>query len=163
VLSQITTDDCRRIQAKLNARRSKVKLRGTETRKTGRLSPATINRRFAFLRHVLMIAVKDGLLSRNPVSALKFFPEAKRSRYYTDTELTRLQGHMEGDHWKLVAFAIETGLRRADQFSLKWSQISLETSTVIIPLPKGGKTLHIPLSEGAKNLLRSLDSFLTSP
>ncbi|GJL67707.1 MAG: integrase [Nitrospirales bacterium] len=163
MLSQVTTEDCRRIQAKLNARRSKVKLRGKETRKTGRLSPATINRRFAFLRHVLMVAVKDGLLTRNPVTALKFFPEPKRTRYYTDIELTRLQALMEKEHWALVAFAIETGLRRADQFSLKWSQVTLETSTLVIPLPKGGKTLHIPLSEGAKGLLRSLDSFLTSP
>ena len=163
LLSQITTDDCRRIQAKLNARRTKVKLRGKETRKRGRLSPATINRRFAFLRHVLMVALKDGLLTRNPVSALKFFPEQKRTRYYTDSELTRLQAYMEEDHWKLVAFAIETGLRRADQFSLKWSQIDMETSTLVLPLPKGRKTLHIPLSDGAKSILRSLDSFLTSP
>jgi integrase len=163
LLSQITTDDCRRIQAKLTARRKKVKLRGQETRKTGRLSPATINRRFAFLRHVLMIAVKDDLLTRNPVSSLKFFPEAKRTRYYTDSELIRLQGHMEENHWKFVAFAIETGLRQADQFSLKWKQINLDASTVVIPLPKGGRTLNIPLSEGAKGILRSLDSFLTSP
>ncbi|HBP90858.1 MAG TPA: hypothetical protein DD706_24590, partial [Nitrospiraceae bacterium] len=163
LLSQVTTDDCRRIQAKLNARRSKVKLRGKETRKTGRLSPATINRRFAFLRHVLMVAMKDELISRNPVTSLKFFPEPKRTRYYSDFELTRLKTHMEKNHWDLVAFAIETGLRRADQFSLKWSQVTLETSTVVIPLPKGGKTLHIPLSEFAKDILRSLDSFLTSP
>ncbi len=163
LLSQVTTDDCRRIQAKLNARRSKVKLRGKETRKTGRLSPATINRRFAFLRHVLMVAMKDELISRNPVTSLKFFPEPKRTRYYSDLELTRLEAHMEKTHWDLVAFAIETGLRRADQFSLKWSQVTLETSTVVIPLPKGGKTHHIPLSEFAKDILRSLDSFLTSP
>ena len=163
LLSQITTDDCRRIQAKLNARRKKVRLRGKETRKTGRLSPATINRRFAFLRHVLMIAVKDDLLSRNPVSALKFFPEAKRTRYYSDSELTRIQAHLKEGDWKLVAFAVETGLRRADQFSLKWSQINLENSTLVIPLPKGGRTLNIPLSDGAKTILRSLDSFLTSP
>ena len=29
-------------------------------------------------------------------------------------------------------------------------------------MPKGGKTRHAPLSEGAKQVLRSLDSFLTS-
>ncbi len=110
-----------------------------------------------------MIAVKDGLIPRNPITGLKFFPEAKRTRYYSDFELTRLQAHMEKDHWALVAFAVETGLRRGDQFSLKWSQVSMETSTVVIPISKGGKTLHIPLSEGAKDLLRSLDSFLTSP
>ena len=39
----------------------------------------------------------------------------------------------------------------------------METSTLTIPLPKGGKTRHVPLSEGAKAILRSLDSFLRSP
>ena len=39
----------------------------------------------------------------------------------------------------------------------------MESSTVVIPLPKGGKTCHIPLSTVAKDILRSLDSFLISP
>ena len=46
---------------------------------------ATINRHFAFLRHVLMLAVKDGKLTQNPVSGLKFFPELKRTRFFSVT------------------------------------------------------------------------------
>ena len=65
--------------------------------------------------------------------------------------------------WKLVAFAIETGLRREEQFRLRWDQIDLESGVVTIPLPKGGKTRHVPLSDGAQAILRSLDSFIRSP
>ncbi len=32
-----------------------------------------------------------------------------------------------------------------------------------IPLPKGGKTRHVPLSDGAQAILRSQDSFIRSP
>ena len=149
LLHQITTDDCRRIQAKLKAK--------------GRIKPATINRHFAFLRHVLMVAVKDGILDRNPVSSLKFFPEEKRTRYLTDEELIQLKGVMDLKNWQLVAFAIETALRRSEQFNLRWSEVDLETSSLTLPLPKGGRTKQIPLSEGAKGILRSFDSILNSP
>lgn len=163
LLSQISVEDLRRTQARLKARRGKVKLNGKQTQQTGRLAPATINRRFAFLRHVLALAVKDDLLAKNPVSGIKFFPESKRTRYFSDIELLRIQQQMKPDGWNLVALAIETGLRRDEQFSLRWDQVCLETSVITLPLPKGGKTRHVPISEGGKAILRNLDSFLTSP
>ena len=149
LLAQITNEDCRRFQGKMKAR--------------GKLKPATINRRFAFLRHILNLAVKDGKLNRNPISGLRFFPEPQMTRYLSDEELQNLQSIMKPHEWAFVAFAVETGMRRGEQFGLKWSQVSLESSTLTIPLPKGGKTRHVPLSEKAKDILRSLDSFLKSP
>ena len=151
------------IQAKLKARRDKVRVRGRRLQQTGRLAPTTINRRFAFLRHVLALAVKDQHLSRNPVSGITFFPETKRTRYFSDDELTKLHSHMEIAEWGIVAFAIETGLRREEQFSLRWDQVCMESSLITLPMPKGGKTRYVPLSEGSKSILRSLESFLASP
>jgi integrase len=149
LLPEITTEELRQIQAKLKA--------------SGRWTDSTINRHFSFLRHVLLLAVKDGKLDRNPMAGVKFFPEAQRTRFLTDGELHRLKGIMPLADWNLVAIAVETGLRREEQFGLRWDQVSMETSTVTIPLPKGGKTRHVPLSEGAQAILRSLDSFLRSP
>jgi len=123
----------------------------------------SINRRFAFIRHILALAVKDDLLIKNPASGIKFFPEAKRTRYFSDIELNHIQLQMKPEVWDLVAFAIETGMRREEQFSLRWDQVCLETSVITLPLPKGGRTRHVPLSEGAKAILRNLDSFLTGP
>lgn len=161
LLSQITTEDLRHIQAKMKAHRTKLQARGNKPPRAW--SPGTINRHFAFLRHVLMLAVKDGKLARNPVSGIRFLPEEKRTRFLTDEELTRLRELMTPTDWNLVAFAVETGLRREEQFSLRWDQIDLETGLLTIPLPKGGKTRHVPLSDGAMGILRSLDSFLRSP
>jgi integrase len=72
-----------------------------------------------------------------------------------------LKGMDESD-WKLVAFAIETGLRREEQFRLKWDQVDLKNGVLTLPLPKGGKTRHVPLSDEAKTILGSFDSFLRS-
>ena len=66
-----------------------------------------------------MLAVKDGKLTQNPVSGLKFFPEVKRTRWLAGDELERLRGVMQHSAWKLVAFAIEAGLRRGEQFCLR--------------------------------------------
>ena len=163
MLVDISREDCRQVQAKM---RAKLKPRPAnapkEFQQKRKWSDATINRHFAFLRHVLMLAVKDSKLTRNPVSGLKFFPEVKRTRFLSDDELAPLRGVMQQGDWKLVAFAIETGLRRGEQFRLRWDQVDLANGVLTLPLPKGGKTRHVPLSEEAKTILRSFDSFLRS-
>ena len=160
LLPAITLEELRRIQAMMKARRSKLQARtGQEPRAW---APGTINRHFGYLRHVLNLAIKDGLLDRNPVSGVKFLTEATTTRFLTDTELESLRGIMASEHWRLVVFSIETGLRREEQFNLRWNQVDMENGILTIPLPKGGRTRHVPLSEGAKAILRALPSFLES-
>jgi integrase len=159
LLTEVTTEDLRRIQAKLRVK-LKPQKKGQALRR--QWSDATINRHFSFLRHVLMLAVKDGKLPRNAVSGLKFLPEAKRTRFFSETELMALRNAMAPVDWALVAFAVEAGLRRGEQFNLRWDQVDLENGLLTLPLPKGGRTRHVPLSDGAKAILRSLDSFLRS-
>ena len=160
LLQAITLEELRRIQTVMKARRSKLQARdGQEPRAW---APGTINRHFGYLRHVLNLAIKDGLLDRNPVSGVKFLTEATTTRFLTDTELESLRGIMASEHWRLVVFSIETGLRREEQFNLQWSQVDMENGILTIPLPKGGRTRHVPLSEGAKAILRALPPFLES-
>ncbi len=163
MLTNLSREDLRHIQARMRAKLKPLpKNAPKDAHPKRRWSDATINRHFSFLRHVLMLAVKDGKLTQNPVSGLKFFPEVKRTRFLSDGEITRLQGVMSKSDWKLVAIAIETGLRRGEQFLLRWDQVDLENGVLTLPLPKGGKTRHVPLSEEAKAILRTFDSFLQS-
>ena len=163
MLADVSREDMRQVQAHMRAKlKPHPKNAPKDFQPKRRWSDATINRNFAFLRHVLMLAVKDGKLTQNPVSGLKFFPEVKRTRFLSDEELTRLRGMMQPRDWELVAFAIETGLRRGEQFGLRWDQVDLENGVLTLPLPKGGKTRHVPLSEEAEAILRSFDSFLRS-
>ena len=86
--------------------RAKLKPRPTNAPKeyqSKRLwSEATTNRHFSFLRHVLMLAVKDSKLTQNPVSGLKFLLEVKRTRFLSGDELVRLRGVMQQSDWKMV-------------------------------------------------------------
>jgi integrase len=163
LLTDVSREELGQVQAKMRAKMKSLPKGAPKGTQQKRLwSDATINRHFAFLRHVLMLAVKDGKLTQNPMSGLKFFPEVKRTRFLTGDELERLKGLMDESDWKLVAFAIETGLRREEQFRLKWDQVDLENGVLTLPLPKGGKTRHVPLSDEAKTILGSFDSFLRS-
>ena len=158
--SALSIEALRQHQAKL---RAKMKI-NTKTQQPQRLwANATINRHYAFLRHILMLAVKDGKLTQNPVSSIKFFAEEQRTRFLTDGGLRLLEQIMAPHDWQFVLFAIETELRREEQFRLRWDQVDLGNGVVTIPMPKGGRTRHVPLSHSAPAILRSLDSFVRSP
>lgn len=161
LLSDITTEELRRIQSRMRARRTEMP-KGKRAKK-GMWSDATINRHVAFIRHVLNLAAKDELITRNPATGMALFPEGHRTRFLAHEELVRLKNLMGRADWNMVAFAIETGLRRAEQFNLRWEHVSMEAGVLTIPLPKGGRTRHVPLSNGAKSVLRTLDSFVVSP
>ena len=92
LLADITTEELRRIQSRMRARRTEMP-KGKRAKK-GMWSDATINRHFAFIRHVLNLAVKDELIGRNPSTGIPLFPEAHRTRFLTHEELVRLKNLM---------------------------------------------------------------------
>jgi len=60
---------------------------------------------------------------------------------------------MQQNGWELAAFAIETGPRREEQFRLRWDLVDLENGVLTLPLPKGGRIRHVPLSDEATAIL----------
>ena len=112
---------------------------------------------------MLTLAVKDGRLSRNPMSGVKFLPEPQVERSFTDDELTKLKALMPAEEWMLVVFAVETCLRLSEQFELRWEYVSFDAKTLTIPLSKSNRTRRVPLSDQAMSILRSLGSFVSSP
>jgi len=150
LLSQITTEEIARIQAKVLNKEIR--------------SPQTMNRYLAFLKHILNLAVKDGKIDRNPVCSVKFSPEPQgRLRFLSEEEIKTLKEKMAPDDWKMVAFSLETGLRQSEQFKARWEWIDMERGILTIPHSKSGRTRHVPLSDGALALLRSLSSWMISP
>jgi integrase len=149
LLTDLTGDELRHIQARMLAKRKRT--------------PQTINRYFAGLRHILNLAIAEGKLITNPVKGVKFFREPQgRLRFLSDGEITRLREVMSPEHWPLVAFALETGLRLNEQFKARWDCVNLEQGVLTIPLSKSGRTRHVILSEAALAILRGLPSWMHS-
>lgn len=151
-LDEITTADLQKLQAQLLNKGKKAK------------APATINRYYAAIRHWLYLAVRDGKLDKNPVAGVKFFKEPEgRVRFLTEGEEKRLREVMSPEDWALVAFALHTGLRRGEQFGLKWRYVDMDNGVLTIPRSKSGETRHVQLNEEAVRILRGLGSWMTSP
>lgn len=88
---------------------------------------------------------------------------AERSRFNE----WRLERHMEPlperegenlDHLRpMVLVALNTGIRRGELFSLKWSDVDLDSSllTVVAGSSKSGQTRRIPLNSEALSILKT--------
>ncbi len=164
LLTEITTDTLRQHQRRLQLKMRPRPAQAPKTWQPKRMwSDSTINRHFAYLKHAFNLALKDGKVMRNLVAGITFFPEVSKTRFLSDEELTRLRGVMDLKDWQLVALAVETGLRREELFSLRWEHTDIEVGLLTLPMPKGGKTRYVPLSEQAKTILRSFESWARSP
>jgi integrase len=149
-LEEITTGDLTRLQAKLFNK--------------GKKAPGTVNRYFAFLKHLYYLALREGKVEKNPVVGVKFFKEPHgRLRFLTEKEDLALCKAMNPEDWALVAFALNTGLRRSEQFELKWQYIDQENGVLTIPRSKSGETRHVPLNDVVLTILKGLNSWMTSP
>lgn len=110
-----------------------------------RKAPASAQRMLAWLKAVLSRAVLDGYLPANPAAKLKSLRLANsRIRFLTEAEEAALERACPRWLWEMVFFAIETGLRRGEQFQLAWSQVSLSAHILTIPRSKHGETRHLP-------------------
>jgi integrase len=134
------------------------------THRRAEVEPATVNRELSFLRRVFSVALANGLVERNPVKGVKFFPEPSgRVRFLSEDEECRLRAHLDPSAWPIVEFAVKTGLRQSEQFGLRWEHVNLPNRVVTIPRSKHGGARHVPLNDGAAALLRALPSRFHSP
>ncbi len=127
------------------------------------LAPASVNRELAFLRRVFNVAIDDGKAESNPVRPKMFARENnQRIRYLSDKEEKRLRKALDGEAWNLVAIALNTGLRRAEQFNLRWEHVDFRTGVLTVPRSKSGKARHVPMNDTVRAILRALPSRMTS-
>ena len=142
-INEITADDIRKMITRLK----------TE----GTWSDKTINHVMGHLRVALNQAVQSGKLDKNPMDSVKMLPVPRgRLRFLTEGEEQRLREVMAPSDFRLVRFAILTGLRREEQFSLTWSNIDFTNHVLTIVRSKHGGTRHVPLSDEAVEILKTI-------
>jgi integrase len=132
---------------------------------TGRpITPATVNREFAFLKHVYNVAIRDGKIDRNAVARLKMLREPSgRVRYLNDDEEARLMKALASDaDRQRVTVLLQTGLRKSEFLGLRWKDIDLKVGGLTIPRSKNGEARHVPLTSTVRaifsRLPRTLDA-----
>lgn len=120
--------------------------------------PATVNRSLAYLKHLLNLAVRDDLLAKNPLAAgrVKMLAEDNtRIRVFTPEEEADLMKALPERVANAFAFAIQTGLRRAEQFNGLRQHYSHETGFLYLPETKKGRGEHVRLNSRARQLIEA--------
>jgi integrase len=120
------------------------------------VSPATVNREVAQLKHMFNMAEQWGLYrGRNPVKGVQFLPENNlQFRSLSDTEEAALIRCCSPYLQDLVRFAINTGLRLGEILNLKWEEVDLEEGILKILVKKTRRMLEVRLNETALAVVR---------
>jgi integrase len=112
----------------------------TKTKAGKQRTVAAVNRELEKLRRLLNIAEREGWILRNPMpggdSLISIADERKRERIITRDEELRLLNACD-DRWRrhlrpIVICALDTGMRRGEILSLKWSDVDFEERVLTI-------------------------------
>ena len=123
-------------------------------RSNKRISPATVNRELACLKHMFTMAINWGKAEDNPVKKVKLFKEDnKRLRYLELNEIEALVGACEGYLKNIVIIALNTGMRRGEILNLKWSDIDFGNGIIYLLKTKNSKAREIPMNTAVKQSL----------
>lgn len=102
-------------------------------------SIATVNRELTVLKRMLSIAFREGWILRHPFSGsdvlISASDETKRTRILTKEEESLLLDACDERREKLRAIiicALETGMRRGEILSLRWSDVDLDNRRINI-------------------------------
>jgi integrase len=129
----------------------------TPTRHDEPRSVATVNRELTILSRVLALAVDAGHINENPCRRVRRFKEDNaRVRFLSDDEEARLMKQI-GEREPLrsvVIFALNTGLRRGEIFSLRWSEVDWSRNFIHVINTKTGRSRIVPLNERTRAVLQ---------
>lgn len=121
------------------------------------VSPATVNRELALLKHIFNLATTWGqYVGLNPLRAVKFLAEDNfRFRTLTPDEEAQLVRCASPYLQDLIVFAINTGLRLGDILNLTWEEVDLDRGVLRRSVQKNRRMLEVPLNERAESVINA--------
>ncbi len=121
------------------------------------LAPQTVKHYLSFLRRVLNAAILAGKLDRSPFLRVTMPTVPKgRLRFLSIEEERRLYLALPVCYRPWVRLAIILGLRRGEQFRLKWADLNLEDRLVTLTQTKAGECQYVHLNEEARRLFQGM-------
>jgi integrase len=142
-LSHITSRDIISLHAKVKEKNSSV----------------SANHYLNLVSRMLNLAVKWGLLDKNPASGVDKFKEPPhRERYLTKEELPRFLRSLDLQDDRLSVAAIKlllfTGCRKGEILGLRWEDV--QEGRLFLPMTKNGQSRSVLLNAKAKEVLSGL-------
>lgn len=124
---------------------------------------ATCNRLLILLKFMLNCAIRWEILPEggNPCVGVSLLADhGARERYLSAAEVQALFAELTHNPnqqvCKIIHLLLLTGARKREILNARWECIDFERQMLTVPLSKSGRPRHIPLSDGAIALLRSV-------
>jgi integrase len=113
-----------------------------------KVSPSTVNREIACLRHMLNKAKDWRYIKSNPISGMKMLKEPPgRLRFLNEEEIEKLLDASLPYLRSIVITALNTGMRRSEILNLKWSDIDFRRKAIILKETKNNEIREIPIND----------------
>ena len=116
-----------------------------------------MNRELALLKRLFNLAINwDLYLGQNPVRKVKFFQELNTGkRILTEEEEERLIQNAAPYLQDIICFALYTGLRIGEIFTLRWFNVDWEKGLLNVFAPKTQKIRVMPLNAKTRAILEA--------
>jgi site-specific recombinase XerD len=119
-----------------------------------------VNRFKALLSLTFRLGVDNGKMQSNPAKLVRRRREDNgRIRWLSQAEEIKLRAAIMAnysEHISELDIALNTGLRRGEQYSITWDCVSFDRRLLTISQTKNGQTRHIPMNSAAAAALRIL-------
>lgn len=132
-------------------------------RRRPQVSQQTLAHEVAFLRRLFSLARRDGLTETNPTQGLARPPSSSRLRFLSEEEEKALLEKLSKPSQDMFRFALHTGLRRGEQFALRWEHVDMRARVLRLPRSKTGNPRAVSLNDTALNVLKGLPRRLKCP
>lgn len=123
------------------------------------IAGATVNRYRTLLSSIFRVAVRNGRLISNPLAQVSRRRESHgRTRFLHAEEESKLRKAIRADWPDREAefdLALNTGMRRSEQFNLRWEHVDIERKELTV-YGKGDKRRFLPVNANAKKGLLKL-------
>ncbi|MGC1838172.1 MAG: tyrosine-type recombinase/integrase [Candidatus Acidiferrales bacterium] len=134
-----------------------VDIEGYKVRRRAGVSGSTVNRELALLKRMFNLAITwDLFLGANPVRKVKFFREFNTGlRVLSPEEEKSLLQYASPYLQDLIRFALNTGLRIGEIFSLRWLSVDLKRGILTVFAPKTEKLREVPINLETRTVLEA--------
>jgi len=123
-------------------------------------APATLNRYRALLSLTYSLANRNGKLSANPARLVRLKRENNaRIRFLDEPDEASIRikiRQLYPDREPEFDLALNTGMRRGEQYRLRWENVNQRMGIITIPRSKHGERRYIPINSTAQAALEIL-------
>lgn len=125
----------------------------TKAKRKNEWKPATANRYKALISLSFRLGIENGKCTQNPARLVRRMREHnERIRFLSEDEERRLREAIASEcpeHMADLDIALNTGMRKSEQYGLTWGDVDLDARRVSLKRTKNGSTRHIPLNSVA--------------